>query len=287
MQMLQYRHNLIRSVGWGCVVLGLAQGAYQVGWAFALRAMLVSAPLVAASYLTASITAFAAAGAGFYLLRSQSPDLGRLRWVLLACLGAALMSEGLYLSVWYASEHPLRNPRVMVHLLRNLTLDVWLPFAAALLSVGSERVYTRLLTLGMLWWAGIALAFYWWDGRPPIPPFLLTLVGLTTVVGVSLSLRRNASTGDLLLLAGACWGLLLVYLVLRTLSPVLSEAVAHPALALAQLQSASLWLIHALNDWIYNSTPFWLFLAIFWDCVRTALEKWTRAIVPPEPTQRA
>ncbi|MCS7300390.1 MAG: hypothetical protein NZ556_02370 [Fimbriimonadales bacterium] len=241
---------------------------------------------MAIGYLTGSITAFAAVGAGIYLLRSHSPDLGLLRWVLLACLGAALISEGLYLSVWYASEHPFRNPRVMVHLLRNLTLDVWLPFAAALLSVGSKRVYVRLLALAMLWWAGVLFVFYWWDGRPLIAPFLLTLVWLTTVVGVSSSLRRSAPTGGLLLLAGACWGLLLVYLVLRELIPSLSWAVAQPALVPAQLHSALHWLIQVLNDWTYNSAPFWLFFAVYWRRVRAVLEKLTSGIVSPEPAQR-
>ncbi|MCS7209811.1 MAG: hypothetical protein NZ874_09595 [Fimbriimonadales bacterium] len=276
--------NLVRSVGWSCAVLGTAQGVYLLGWALSLQLMLgrVFGGLFAESYLMGSVVAFAAAGAGVYLLRSESPNLGLLRWVLLVCFGGALISEGLYMSARYTPEASLWNSLLVVHLMRNLTLDLWLPFAAALLSVSSAETYTRFLLVGMLWWSWVGFLFYWWDGRPPFAPYLVTIVWLATVLTIMSILLRDAPAGTPLLLTGALWILLLIYLTLQRLNDPFSALLHHPAGAVARIPDTFYGLIGTLNDWLYNSTPFWVLFAIHWQSVRAALERLRRGVIEPD-----
>ncbi|MDW8051696.1 MAG: hypothetical protein RMJ83_04350 [Armatimonadota bacterium] len=271
-QSLWRERELIRRVGWACVVLGAAQGIYQLGWALALWSIFGYPSLLTASYSVGSGIAFATTGIGVHLLRRETPDLKLLRWALLTCSGAALVSEGLYSSVWYGTAEPLWQSRVIIHFMRNITLDLWLPFAAALLSVGSARAFVRWLTLAMLWWGSVVFLFYWWDGRPPFAPILMLLTWLATVGMVTYSLLRRAPTGELLLLASALWVVLLVYSVFRAVYPLVAGVLAHPmSVPTKHLESTLYWLIGTLNDWLYNSTPFWLFFALHWQRTRAVL----------------
>lgn len=253
------------------MVLGAAQGVYQLGWVLGIWKMTVAFPPIATAYLIGSAVSFAAAGVGIYLLRCESPNPEVLRGALLACLGAALIGEGLYMSVWYASRGILEEPRQVIHCMRNLTLDVWLLFAAWLLSVSPASAYTRRLLLAMIWWLGTVFLFYWWDRSPPLAPYLLALTWLATAFAVGVGLRRGAPSGASLLLAGGCWALLLVYLVYWALSPSLALGPAIAGPALMQLQGPFVTLIGALNDWFYNSTPFWLLFIANWQTVHEAL----------------
>lgn len=240
------------------MVLGAAQGVYQLGWVLGIWRMTVAFPQIATAYLIGSAVSFAAAGVGIYLLRCESPNPEVLRGALLACFGAALIGEGIYMSVWYASWGIPEKPRQVIHWMRNITLDAWLLFAAWLLSVSSASAYMRRLLLAMIWWLGTVFLFYWWDGSPLLAPYLLALTWLATAFAVAVGVRRGAPSGASLLLAGGCWTLLLVYLVYWALSPSLALGAAIAVRAPMQLQDPFVTLTGALNDWFYNSTPFWL-----------------------------
>lgn len=259
------KRDLLRVVGWYCVVLGVAQGIYQLNWALMLTTLPAIVDSLAVSYLICSAICFVAAGLGIYLLRSESPNLSLLGWLLLVCFGIALIGEGLYMSARYASGLSLH---AWVHLARNITLDLWLPFAAALLAVSSAQAYPRRLMPAMLWWVIIESLFYLGVESSPITGCLMVLVWLATVGGLVSALYQDNPSAWMLLLASALWVVLLVYTVLVMMWSALSGTIAHPVGASSQFAGALMWSIGTLNDWVYNSAPFWLFMVLhrrlFW-----------------------
>lgn len=256
------KRDLMRVVGWCCVVLGLAQGIYQLNWALLLPTL---AEPFAASYFVCSVICFVAVGIGVYLLCSESPNSSLLGWVLFLCFGIALIGEGLYMSARYSSELSLY---AWIHLARNITLDLWLPFAAALLAIASERTYPRLLLFAMFWWFVVDSLFYWGMQPTSFTGCLMVGVGIATAGALLSALYQDQPSAWMLLSASVLWIALLVYTVLRTIWADLLGAITHPIGAASRLTNTLMWPIGVLNDWVYNSAPFWLFMVLhrrlFW-----------------------
>ncbi|MEN3001301.1 MAG: type II toxin-antitoxin system VapC family toxin [Armatimonadota bacterium] len=76
------------------------------------------------------------------------------------------------------------------------------------------------------------------------------------------ALYQDNPSAWMLLLASTLWVVLLVYMVLVMMWSALSGTIAHPVGASSQFASALMWSIGTLNDWVYNSAPFWLFMVL-------------------------
>jgi hypothetical protein len=249
---------------WYCLLYGGAAGASGITYAFMIGATLQLA------YLYAAALPLGAALLGWRLLQGRlSNDL--LVFYILAAVFLTLSAEMLYFD-----SHPCQQPGL--HFVRNLLLDLWLPYLFLLwfrqpLDQTLPLLWRREIGIYLIGWAIISLIFalnhssplymshYFWV------PLTLVLCGLVIVIGIRHWLGRDIT--GWLAAAGLVSLVFLAFVNLLWIGWLINTAKT----ARVSLESLPLYLSGGVNDVLYSLAPLILLVFLYWDGLIAVLER--------------
>ncbi len=249
---------------WYCLLYGAAAGLSGLTYAFMIGATLQLA------YLYAAALPLGAALLGWRLLQGRlSNDL--LVFYSLASVLLTLLAETLYFG-----SHPCQRPGI--HWVRNLLLDLWLPYLFLLwfrqpLEQTLPPVWRREIGIYLIGWAIVSLMFAS-SHSPPLymshffwVPLTLVLCGLVIVLGIRLWLAKDITMW--LMAAGLVSLVFLAFVNLLWIGWLIDAAKT----AQVSFESLALYLSGGVNDVLYSLAPLILLALLYWDGLVAVLER--------------
>ncbi len=249
---------------WYCLLYGVAAGPSGIIYAFMIGATLQLA------YLYAAALPLGAALLGWRLLQGRlSGDL--VVFYILASVFLTLRAELLYFS-----SHPCQQP--ILHFVRNLLLDLWLPYLFLLwlrqpLDQALSLLWRRQIGIYLIGWGIISLVFAS-SHSPPFymshffwTPSTLVLYGLIVAIGVRYWLGEDIT--EWLVAAGLVSLIFLAFVNLWWIGWLINTAKT----ARVDFTMLALYLSGGINDVLYSLSPLILFAFLYWDELIAMLER--------------